>query len=586
MDNSNVENESKPYLKEFNFIITKTLKENHISANATDELESKDLNWQCQEVNRKINNVTKCTQEYIKKIEKLVIQIYQFNGSEAKILGSLEKTGKIITLISQELEKLKNTTSNSEKKNVCFDHKLNEIKNRLKQKQIIKKLKEEIEQLSQTSYCSHDSLLLEQHEKLKTQAKCIKDQLMANQSGKAKQLKINAEQIQKLEEIDKLQENNTLIKNNIYEKNKIQNAMQNEILNKETARLNQAIKRKDKLQAELNEQINKNNTWKQTIEIMKLNITEKQQKLLELSEKQTKKQLQIKEVEEKYLEELQHSRETLIKTNKDMDDIENQIIVNKEILTDKAHNYKDLQNEKEDLITAVCEKKVTYIKIQCAYSKEQFKIDALNEKLIEYTAYVKELKQKIEEIGKTLNNTKDDIGLNIKKFTEEKTNTISDYDEKARMLINQQSYQEASIELMQNRLQNSIGKIEKIKKDIKDCESDIKWDEIKLEVQKASLKTLRDKLQKQEELSKRLIEKKAENDLSTKLTLTVIIIIFKYKSYNGNFQENIEEIIESENNQAKKQLDKMSEYSWNKLVSESKKNTNLTKSISKKNKSI
>lgn len=35
MDNSNVEEETQPYLKECNFIITKKLEENHISSNVS-----------------------------------------------------------------------------------------------------------------------------------------------------------------------------------------------------------------------------------------------------------------------------------------------------------------------------------------------------------------------------------------------------------------------------------------------------------------------------------------------------------------------------------------------------------------------
>lgn len=142
-----------------------------------------------------------------------------------------------------------------------------------------------------------------------------------------------------------------------------------------------------------------------------------------------------------------------------------------QILTEKVQTYKDLQNQKEDLITAICENKVTYLKIQYSHSQKQFKIDALNEKMLGSAAYVKNLNVKIEEIEKNVTNTENDIERNIKEFTEKKTKVLKEHHEKVKHLYNQQNYQEASIELMQNRLENSLKKIEKIKKDIKGIHS-------------------------------------------------------------------------------------------------------------------
>lgn len=85
------------------------------------------------------------------------------------------------------------------------------------------------------------------------------------------------------------------------------------------------------LKTELNEHVTKNRRIEHKIENMKLDIAKKDHQLLELNQEQTEKQLKNKQVEEKYLEELQNSREILFKTERDMTYTENQIFTSKKV---------------------------------------------------------------------------------------------------------------------------------------------------------------------------------------------------------------------------------------------------------------
>ncbi|XP_030745331.1 ankyrin repeat domain-containing protein 26-like [Sitophilus oryzae] len=501
------------YCKDFTSIITKKINEYHTSTNVTDELELTHLKMVNKDVDKQIKVMQKKLEESKKQKQNVSNELFQCGQLNTRKAAAFCKTSEIIKVTQEEYKRIQEEVGAVCKVLNIIEKKMLNVSEckqiEMTQKNNIQGIEKKCKSISNVSNQLTDNILIKENQGLLKEIKLKEETLneMKLRDSKQNQLKKtkNALLADTYDIKGKLEENRNKCKeiiNQMAEKRENKQKKLEEIL-KETKRIEEHFKTSSQLR-EINEE--------KIIQLEKI-TSENRKEIEELNEKIDTKKSEIGKNTENYSKEIENQQNILSTIDKNIDNIITKHDDSYKILQTKSEDLKIIRLEKETLLSSLYNKKIEFNKLQFSCSQDQSKINARNEKLLEDKQGVVEYIKTIEKLDKDL------YELNVtweklpKEFEEEKQLKLNIHKKEIKVYTDQQSYLEASIEVMQAGIENNTNKSDDLKKNIKDCEADIKWDQIRLAEQQKSLNAVNKNIQTLEEELKKEEEKENVSEI-------------------------------------------------------------------------